>query len=148
MYLFYRSILTGKPYPYWFGKTNLACAIRFGKGRRKRGAVPHRYEHSLTHRWIEYRGHYFEFLGPGHLRASSSAPYAAGSCSQRREGRVAGYGVLSVDCLERCTRSYEDRFGGYSWIPNNCHRFANRISKLLCQESSCPSWCNWRCCSY
>ena len=141
MYLFDQSILTGKPYPYWFGKTNLNCLMRYGKKRRKRG-VPHRYELALTHRWIKYRDHYFELIGPGSAFASSNSPYGAESCSTRQEGRVAGYGVLSVDCIERCTRRYEDRYGRYSLLSNNCHRFANRISKLLCTESSCPSWCN------
>ena len=77
-----------------------------GKKRGKRG-VPHRYEHALTHRWITYRGHYFELVGLGHAFASSNSPYGAGSCSQHQESRVARYGVLSVDCIKRCTRSYE-----------------------------------------
>ena len=147
MYLFDQSILTGKPYPYWFGKTNLSCLIGLGKGRGKRG-VPERFELALDHRWIKYRGHYFEILGPGYLRVSSISPLGAGSCSQRQESRVAGYGVLSVDCIKRCTRSYENTFGRYNVLSNNCHRFANRISRVLCQDSSCPSWCNWRCRSY
>ena len=148
MYLFDQSILTGKPYPYWFGKTNLSCLISLGKKQREKREAPHRFEHALSHRWIKYRGYYFEFLGPGVVHVNSSSPLEAGSCSQHQESRIAGYGELDIDCITNCAEKYEKEFGTYTFLSNNCHRFANRISDILCQESSCPSWCNWRCRSY
>jgi len=132
--------LTGHPHPYWFGQTNLNCLLRLCiKGKR---AAPHRNTLEYKHRWIKYRGHYFEFGGPGKLLYISSSPDGAGSCSHSQESQDDGYGVLSVDCIKRYTRSYEQRLGAYNFLFNNCHHFANRLSDILCTESSCPSWCN------
>lgn len=141
MYLFDQSTLTGHPYPYWFGETNLGCLL--GKnGKRGKRTPTHRYTLSLSHRWIHYRGHYFEFIGPGSVVYSSISPFKAAECPPWQESRVAGYGVLSLDCIKRCTRNYEREFGAYNFVVNNCHVFANRISDMLCTASSCPSWCH------
>jgi hypothetical protein len=147
LYLFDQSTLTGQDHPYWFGKTDLKCLMRSGRKKGKRGA-PHKYTLACKHRWIKYCGHYFEFLGRGKLIYSSSSTDGAGSCSQSQESQAAGYSVLSVDCIKRCTRSYEEEFGDYNFLLNNFHHFANRLSDILCRKSSYPNWCNWRSRSY
>ena len=126
--------------PYYFGTTNLLC---MGKGKREDS--PSRFTWSLTHRWIQYEGHYFERLnGRGDLYSSES-PSDSSRCSTKRESKPAGYSNLSIDCLKRCTDNYEKKYGSYHLLYNNCHKFANRFSDMLCSRTTCPSWCwTWR----
>lgn len=71
---------------------------------------------------------------------------ASNRCSGGMESSPAGYSQLSVDCIKGCARNYRCHFGHYSLLSNNCHKFANRISAVLCTSGrSCPSWCLGSC---
>ncbi|VDI56721.1 Hypothetical predicted protein [Mytilus galloprovincialis] len=103
---------------------------------------PSRPTWALTHRWIEYNGHFFERLKTGGDVYSSNFPQDLQKCSSKREGFPAGYSSLSIDCLKRCTNKYRDHYGKYRVLTNNCHDFANRFSDMLCSRTTCPSWCS------
>uniref|UniRef100_K1RWS8 Uncharacterized protein n=1 Tax=Magallana gigas TaxID=29159 RepID=K1RWS8_MAGGI len=83
----------------------------------------------------------------GNSKASiSTQRQAASRCSGGRENLPAGYSKLSLDCIKGCARNYRCHFGSYSLLGNNCHKFANRLSEVLCTRgTSCPSWCLGSC---
>lgn len=124
-----------KGYPYYFGTTALFCLTK--KGKR---AAPSRGTKDLNHRWILYRGYFFERLN-GRDVYNRGFSTDSGKCSTHRESKPAGYSSLSVDCIKRCTNNYKRKYGKYGWWGNNCHYFANRISDILCNSKTCPSWC-------
>ncbi|XP_062573575.1 uncharacterized protein LOC134235458 [Saccostrea cucullata] len=127
--------------PYYFGTTKLSCIKKFKRGAPTRGRL------SYTHRFIYYKGKYFDFLGNSKVAISNSR-LAGSRCSGGREGSPAGYSTVSLSCIEGCARNYRCAYGRYSLWRNNCHDFANRISKVLCKRGSgCPSWCQ-RSCNY
>ena len=67
-------------------------------------------------------------------------------CSSRKERYPAGYSRLSLSCIEGCARNYRCRYGKYNFWSNNCHKFANRLSAVLCTTgTTCPSWCLGSC---
>ncbi|XP_011421702.1 uncharacterized protein [Magallana gigas] len=124
--------------PYYFGTTNLFCMAG------KRGA-PARGTWALSHRFIYYKGYYFEFLSSSKASISTQRQ-AAGRCSGGRESSPAGYSELSLECIKGCAKNYRCHFGTYSLLGNNCHKFANRLSEVLCTRgTSCPSWCQGSC---
>lgn len=61
-------------------------------------------------------------------------------CEAQMESEVAGYSSVPLDCIYKCARSYVSKYGKYHLLKNNCHLFANRISKILC-TGKCPDWC-------
>ncbi|XP_061194329.1 uncharacterized protein LOC133202505 [Saccostrea echinata] len=127
--------------PYYFGTTNLNC-ISSKKG--KRGA-PTRGRLSYIHRFIYYRGKYFDFIGKS-VVVISNRRLEGHRCSGGREGSPAGYSTVSLSCIEGCARNYRCQYGSYGLFTNNCHDFANRMSKILCKRgSSCPTWCRGSC---
>lgn len=126
--------------PFYFGTTSLWCMV-IGK----REASPSRPTWALTHRWIQYGGHFFERLNSKGDLYRHGSPSDSSHCSTKRESKPAGYSNLSIDCLKRCTDNYEKKYGSYHWLNNNCHDFANRFSDMLCSRTTCPSWCwTWR----
>ena len=68
-------------------------------------------------------------------------------CSSSREGSPAGYSRLSLDCIKGCARNYRCKYGKFKLLlGNNCHKFANRLSAVLCTTgTTCPSWCLGSC---
>lgn len=117
---------------FQFGTQDLACV----KGKRKRS--PSRAEDRIAHRYIKYRGVYYEFMPSGTKYGSS--PYRP-RCRAGTESYAAGYGVLSTECVKGCARYYERR--PYHFYTRNCHHFANWLADILCNKSSCPSFCSW-----
>nr|XP_022345252.1 uncharacterized protein LOC111137850 [Crassostrea virginica] len=125
--------------PYYFGTTNLWC---IKKGKRE---APSRGTWSLSHRFIYYKGYYFEFLRNSNAVIGTSARDSH-RCSSRREGSPAGYSRLSLECIKGCARNYRCTYGRYRLLGNNCHKFANRLSAVLCTTgTTCPSWCLGSC---
>ncbi|VDI52838.1 Hypothetical predicted protein [Mytilus galloprovincialis] len=61
-------------------------------------------------------------------------------CSAKMESEIAGYSSVPLGCLYKCARSFVTKFGKYHLIKNNCHRFANKLSNILC-TGICPEWC-------
>ncbi|KAK3086345.1 hypothetical protein FSP39_017168 [Pinctada imbricata] len=127
--------------PYYFGTTSLLCMMTNAK-KGKRDSAPSRSTLRPSHRFIYYQGYYFEFgIGKQDLAVYSRTNAGSPRCSPKREGSAAGYSKLSVECLKKCTRSYEDVHGKYRLFKNNCHHFANRMSHILCNSEKCPHWC-------
>ncbi|CAG2209393.1 unnamed protein product [Mytilus edulis] len=118
--------------PYYFGTTDLSCM-----GKRK---APSRSTRSHKHRWILYKGYYFERLNKSDVYNRGFSTNSD-KCSTRRESRPAGYSSLSVDCIMKCTNSYERKYGSYRRRVNDGRHFANRLSDILCTRKTCPSWC-------
>lgn len=109
------------------------------KGKRD---APSRGTKVLSHRWIQYKGYYFERINSGDIYTYGSST-ESDKCSTQRESKPAGYSSLSVDCIKRCTNKYQRKYGSYGWWGNNCHHYANRISEILCTKTTCPSWCEY-----
>ncbi|XP_048747006.1 uncharacterized protein LOC125659389 [Ostrea edulis] len=129
--------------PYYFGSTNLKCMIKEGK-KGKRSA-PARGIWDLKHRFIEYRGHYFDFLDNSKVYISKRRLQWR-KCSGGKEGSPAGHSELSLNCIIGCAKNYKCRYGKYRFLKNNCNKFANRLSKVLCRRGKkCPSWCEGSC---
>lgn len=125
--------------PYYFSDTAKHCAVR------KRRDAPDWSEIRIIHRWIYYRGWYFEFIG-GTPRYRTSPYYSKHSCrnSPDMEDRPAGYGVVDVGCVKACTDRYVAVFGAYQLLTNTCHSLANKLSEVICDYSSCPAWCSYK----
>uniref|UniRef100_A0A194ALC9 Uncharacterized protein n=1 Tax=Pinctada fucata TaxID=50426 RepID=A0A194ALC9_PINFU len=127
--------------PYYFGKTNLWCMMKYGK-KGKRSAPKRHNLWSLSHSFIYYDGWYFEFgVGKTHKAVYNTRAVKSNRCKSRRDKKPAGYSTLSVECLKKCTKNYKGKYGKYRLLTHNCHHFANRISNILCNWKSCPSWC-------
>lgn len=116
--------------------------------RRRRRSIPSVYTMMLTHRWLKYRGVYFEFgtnaLDPEAKNRISIQPFLPNegeNCSYDKNPDVAGYSRLSVSCIASCTRRYPKVFGEYSLLTNNCHVFVNKMVEVLCNFEKCPDWC-------
>eukprot|EP00105_Crassostrea_gigas_P005513 XP_011419147.1 PREDICTED: uncharacterized protein LOC105322243 [Crassostrea gigas] len=128
--------------PYYFGTTNLGCMMKYGKGKRR---APWRSTIALTHRFIYYKGFYFEFMSNSYAYYSRQR-YKGDKCSGKMERSPAGYSELSVECIKGCAKNYRCKFGKYRLIRNNCHKFANRLSAVLCRKgTTCPFWCQGSC---
>ncbi|WAR29384.1 hypothetical protein MAR_002952 [Mya arenaria] len=139
-------------YPYYFGETSFSCLGK-KKGRKRRSNHPTRYTLKLTHRYLFYRGYYFEFgergrKGPNDLNVSTKK-WGSSSCPSGKETSVAGRSKVTVSCLKKCAEKYTSRYGDYAVLSNNCHHFANRMSEVLYNDlnnerlygCSCPPWC-------
>ncbi|XP_062573537.1 uncharacterized protein LOC134235426 [Saccostrea cucullata] len=127
---------------YYFGTTNLFCLLQHRLGRR---SVPSRRTFIPTHRFIEYRGYYYDFQMNSKVSIAKSR-LSGDECSGAKEESPAGHSELSTDCIEGCAKNYRCHFGNYSLLLNNCHHFANRLSKVLCRRgTTCPEWCTGSC---
>lgn len=72
--------------------------------------------------------------------------YMGHKCSGKMERSPAGYSELSVQCIKGCAKNYRCKFGKYRLFRNNCHKFANRLSAVLCRKgTTCPFWCQGSC---
>ncbi|XP_061162586.1 uncharacterized protein LOC133171798 [Saccostrea echinata] len=120
--------------PYYFGTTDLLCKI----GRR---SAPSRFTLSLSHRWIYFDGEYFEWGVNGQSYHYGSTLTDGDHCRTEQEEEPAGYSQLDKSCIEKCARSYKGRYGSYNLLTNNCHIFANKLSEVLCNHTTCPEWC-------
>ncbi|XP_078313015.1 uncharacterized protein LOC144619359 [Crassostrea virginica] len=124
--------------PYYFGSTSLSCLTSSKRG------VPSRGIWELTHRFIYYKEFYFDFHSDSY--ATIARLRYGGKCSGSTESSPAGYSYLSADCIKGCARNYRCKFGTYNALSNNCHKFANRLSEVLCTSGhTCPSWCLGSC---
>ncbi|XP_048747604.2 uncharacterized protein LOC125659854 [Ostrea edulis] len=129
--------------PYFFGTTDLNCMMA-QRDKFKR-SVPKRNIWSYIHRFVYYRGKYFDFLRNSRVKISSSR-LNGHVCSGRMEGKPAGYSQLNLSCIMGCAKNYPCKYGKYFFLWNNCHRFANKLSEVLCSSGAqCPSWCLGNC---
>ncbi|XP_052706245.1 uncharacterized protein LOC128181767 isoform X2 [Crassostrea angulata] len=124
--------------PYYFGTTDLSCMHRNIRGKR---SAPSRGTLEWVHRFIFYKGYYFEFFDNSKAYISTQRQFA-NVCPGGPESSPAGYSELDIDCIKGCARNYRCHFGSYSLLGNNCHHFTNEISRVLCTSGqSCPAWC-------
>ncbi|XP_048740595.1 uncharacterized protein LOC125654645 [Ostrea edulis] len=154
--------------PYFFGTSDLACVTTKGRfhlivkrsvqmnseRNRTRRAAQTRHVFSPTHRWIYYKGMFYEWGTDGGTKTrlfgflndaksysiKTGLPYKGETCDWLMESMPAGYSSVSVECLMGCTANYWTVSGDYNILQNNCHHFANTISNILC-SNICPEWC-------
>ncbi|XP_062605750.1 uncharacterized protein LOC134267558 [Saccostrea cucullata] len=127
--------------PYYFGNTQIDCLLSFLIRHRGKRSAPWRGRWDLVHRFIYYRGKYFEFFDDSSVNIGNGR-VGGHRCGGGIEGSPAGYSELSLECIERCTNRYTASFGGYNLLLNNCNSFVNRLSEVLCRRGTqCPSWC-------
>ncbi|XP_061170063.1 uncharacterized protein LOC133179290 [Saccostrea echinata] len=130
-------------FPYYFGTSDLRCMV--AQPIEHRRSASSRYIWSWTHRFIQYRGKYFDFLGNSEVKISSSR-LNGHVCSGHMEKEPAGYSQLSLHCVEGCAKNYPCEYGKYKFVWNNCHQFTNRLSEVLCKSGNrCPLWCLRNC---
>ncbi|XP_061194331.1 uncharacterized protein LOC133202507 [Saccostrea echinata] len=149
---FFGEYEKGCPYrdganPYYFGTTHLRCILHHHKGHHHRGrrSAPSRWTYVPSHRFIEYKGYYYDFQSNSNVSIANSR-LSGDVCSGAKEKSPAGYSELSSECIEGCAKNYRCKFGNYSLWSNNCHRFANRMSEVLCRRgTTCPDWCKGSC---
>ncbi|XP_061194585.1 uncharacterized protein LOC133202729 [Saccostrea echinata] len=133
----------GGAHTYYFGTTHLMCIIQH-RNRGKRGA-PWRGPWTTDHRFIEYRGYYYDFQTNSKVSIARSR-LRGDVCPGAKETSPAGYSEVSLDCIEGCAKNYRCRYGYYNFLFNNCHHFANRLSEVLCRRgTACPGWCRGSC---
>lgn len=153
--------------PYYFGTSDLACVSTKGRlhlikrsvkmeseNNRTKRAAPQRHTMSPTHRWIYFRGNFFEWGTDAGSKTrlfgllndaksysvKSVLPFNGEKCDWMMEPVPAGYSSVSLECIVGCTVNYKTLTGDYSLLNNNCHHFANTISMVLC-SNICPDWC-------
>ncbi|XP_061194332.1 uncharacterized protein LOC133202508 [Saccostrea echinata] len=147
---FTEEVGKGCPYrdgthPYYFGTTHLRCIYQHSKGKRRKRSAPSRWTYSPTHRFIEYRGYFYDFQTSSKVSIAKSR-LSGDVCPGAKEKFPAGYSELSSDCIEGCAKNYRCTYGNYSLWSNNCHIFANRLSEVLCRRGTrCPDWCKGSC---
>lgn len=96
----------------------------------------------LHHSWLFFRGGYFEFIGDSHggrVFVNETAPFASQRCRHgiHMEG---GNSSLGLSCLMKCAKHYEQEYGGYNLLTNNCHYYVQRMMLILA-SNKCPDWC-------
>ncbi|XP_062621929.1 uncharacterized protein LOC134283493 [Saccostrea cucullata] len=154
--------------PYYFGTSDLACVTTKGRlhliskrsiqidseRNRTKRAAPERHVLAPTHRWIYYKGYFFEWGTDAGTKnrlfgllndansysIKSGFPYKADKCNWMMEFLPAGYSSVPAECIMGCAVNYRTMTGDYSLLNNNCHHFANTISNILC-SNICPDWC-------
>lgn len=131
---------SSRGYGFYFGTTNLAC---FNRGKRSPSISTIR----LTHRYLYYRGYYYEWTGLiGKSAGKTEGRTLIGTsprrsyCNSETDYPAAGYGVLSTECVKGCARYYQAAYY-FHGLYNNCHHFANWLADILCTRSSCPFNC-------
>lgn len=130
---------------FWFGKQSITCmkskpGAFLPPGISKRSVIyqdspdtsgyPSRYSLLYKHRLIFYRGTTFEW-GTGVQGHHVGDGASVRDCPVTWERLPAGESHCPVSKVVNFTSSYRGRFGPYNLLTNNCHHFANRVSKLL-----------------
>ncbi|VDI57921.1 Hypothetical predicted protein [Mytilus galloprovincialis] len=135
-----RCFGSSRGYGFYFGTTNLAC---FNRGKRSPSVSTIR----LTHRYLYYRGYYYEWTGLlGKTAGKTEGRTLIGTsprrshCNSETDYPAAGYGVLSTECVKGCARYYQAAYY-FNGLSNNCHHFANWLADILCTRSTCPYDC-------
>ncbi|CAG2215300.1 unnamed protein product [Mytilus edulis] len=131
---------SSRGYGFYFGTTNLDC---FNRGKRSPSISTIR----LTHRYLYYRGFFYEWMGVGGKTTGSTKGITSIGTSARRshcnsetDNTAAGYGVLSTECIKGCARFFQVAYD-FNGLSNNCHHFANWLADILCTRSTCPFNC-------
>ena len=112
---------------YYFGSQSLMCLN--GPLFSSTSSAPSRFSYSPWHRLIKYKNYIIEW-GTGEYSINYQHPHSR-RCRVTWESRPAGRSSKSINEVDNFGRMYEFYNGEYSMIFNNCHMFANDLSRLL-----------------
>ena len=112
---------------YYFGSQSLMCLN--GPLFSSTSSAPSRFSYSPWHRLIKYKNYIIEW-GTGEYSINYQHPQFR-RCRVTWESRPAGRSSKSINEVDNFGRMYEFYNGEYSMIFNNCHMFANDLSRCL-----------------
>ena len=112
---------------YYFGSQSLMCLN--GPLFSSTSSAPSRFSYSPWHRLIKYKNFIIEW-GAGEYSINYRHPHSR-RCHVTWESRPAGRSSKSINEVDNFGRMYEFYNGEYSMIFNNCHMFANDLSRFL-----------------
>ena len=112
---------------YYFGSQSLMCLN--GPLFSSSSSAPSRFSYSPWHRLIKYKNYIIEW-GTGEYSINYRHPHSR-RCHVTWESRPAGRSSKSINEVDNFGRMYEFYNGEYSMIFNNCHMFANDLSRFL-----------------
>ena len=112
---------------YYFGSQSLMCLN--GPLFSSTSSAPSRFSYSPWHRLIKYKNYIIEW-GTGEYSINYQHPHSR-RCRVTWESRPAGRSSKSINEVDNFGRMYEFYNGEYSMIFNNCHMFANDLSRFL-----------------
>ena len=112
---------------YYFGSQSLMCLN--GPLFSSTSSAPSRFSYSPWHRLIKYKNYIIEW-GTGEYSINYRHPHSR-RCRVTWESRPAGRSSKSINEVDNFGRMYEFYNGEYSMIFNNCHMFANGLSRFL-----------------
>ena len=112
---------------YYFGSQSLMCLN--GPLFSSTSSAPSRFSYSPWHRLIKYKNYIIEW-GTGEYSINYRHPHSR-RCHVTWESRPAGRSSKSINEVDNFGRMYEFYNGEYSMIFNNCHMFANGLSRFL-----------------
>ena len=112
---------------YYFGSQSLMCLN--GPLFSSTSSAPSRFSYSPWHRLIKYKNYIIEW-GTGEYSINYQHPHSR-RCRVTWESRPAGRSSKSINEVDKFGRMYEFYNGEYSMIFNNCHMFANDLSRFL-----------------
>ena len=112
---------------YYFGSQSLMCLN--GPLFSSTSSAPSRFSYSPWHRLIKYKNYIIEW-GTGEYSINYQHPHSR-RCRVTWESRPAGRSSKSINEVDNFGRMYEFYNGEYSMIFNNCHMFANGLSRFL-----------------
>ena len=112
---------------YYFGSQSLMCLN--GPLFSSTSSAPSRFSYSPWHRLIKYKNYIIEW-GTGEYSINYQHPHSR-RCRVMWESRPAGRSSKSINEVDNFGRMYEFYNGEYSMIFNNCHMFANDLSRFL-----------------
>ena len=112
---------------YYFGSQSLMCLN--GPLFSSTSSAPSRFSYSPWHRLIKYKNYIIEW-GTGEYSINYQHPHSR-RCRVTWESKPAGRSSKSINEVDNFGRMYEFYNGEYSMIFNNCHMFANGLSRFL-----------------
>ena len=112
---------------YYFGSQSLMCLN--GPLFSSTSSAPSRFSYSPWHRLIKYKNFIIEW-GAGEYSINYRHPHSR-RCHVTWESRPAGRSSKSINEVDNFGRMYEFYNGEYTMIFNNCHMFANGLSRFL-----------------
>ena len=121
---------------YYFGSQSLMCLN--GPLFSSTSSAPSRFSYSPWHRLIKYKNYIIEW-GTGEYSINYRHPHSR-RCHVTWESRPAGRSSKSINEVDNFGRMYEFYNGEYSMIFNNCHMFANDLSRFLTYNTR-PNYC-------
>ncbi len=112
---------------YYFGTQSLMCLK--GPLFSASSSASSRFSYAISHRLIKYKNYIIEW-GTDEYSITYRYPHSR-RCHVTWEQRPAGRSSKSINEVDNFGRMYEFYNGEYSMIFNNCHMFANYLSRFL-----------------